>query len=109
MPCASASSPPPVRVEPRKPGLRATSPHRYEQAIAARDILCSFVARRRITERELAESWGVTPRVAREKLLGDKPIHLGEILSLPHRIALELLDEVRLVVLARSSLSSSHG
>lgn len=97
--------------EPRKPGLRSTSPERYEQMIAARDVLVAYTQRRRISERELAESWGVSARVARQKLTGEAPLHLGEILALPTRLALELLDDVRSVVLTRSSLSaagSSH-
>lgn len=77
--------------------------------LVARDILRAFVARRRITERELVECWHVSQRVVRDKLSGEAPLHLGEVLALPHRLSLELLDEVRLVALARSSLSSSHG
>lgn len=99
------SQPPP----PRRPGLRATSPERYEHMLVARDVLRAFVRRRRISERDLATCWCVSTKVVRDKLAGVLPIHLGEVLALPNRLCLDLLDEVRLVALARSALSSSHG
>lgn len=86
---------------PRRPALRSTSPERYEQMLAARDVLRALVQRRHISEREMAECWGVSARVAHQKLTGEAPLHLGEVMALPNRIALELLDEVRLVVLQR--------
>lgn len=102
---AALSQPPPPIAAPRKPGLRSTCPHRYEQSIAARDVLRAFVTRRRVTVRELAECWGVSLHVAQHKLSGDAPLHVGEILSLPNRVALELLDDVRALVLSRSLVS----
>lgn len=98
--------PPPPRsstqaVEPRRPGLRATSPARLEQSLAARDVLRGLVARRHISVRELAECWGVSARVAQQKLTGEAPLHVGEAFALPHRIALELVGDARSVVLMR--------
>lgn len=90
-----------LEVGPRKPGLRATCPERYEQGLVARDILRAFIARKRISIRELAASWQLSPKGVHEKLRGDRPVHVEEILLLPSPKALELLDEVRLVVLQR--------
>lgn len=102
---AALSYRPPSTIEaPRKPGLRSTCPRRYDAAMRARDLLRALVARRRISERELSECWGVSPRVARQKLTGEAPLHVGEVLLLPHRIALEVLDDVRVHL-----LTAAHG
>lgn len=90
-----------VQVEPRKPGLRSTRPERYEQGLVARDILCAFVARKRISIRELSAAWKVSPKGVHQKLRGDSPVHMGEVLLLPTEIGLELLDEIRLVMQRR--------
>lgn len=90
-----------VQVEPRKPGLRSTRPERYEQGLVARDILRAFIVREKLTIRALALAWQVSPKIVHEKLRGDRPVHVEEILLLPSPKALELLDEVRLVVLQR--------
>lgn len=90
-----------VEVLPRKPGLRSTRPERYEQGLVARDILRAFVARKKLTIRELALCWQVSPKVVHEKLRGDRPVHWEEILLLSETKALDVLDEIRLVVLQR--------
>jgi len=113
---AARSVPPPAdsapvlraKALPRRPALELVKPERYAAMIAARDILRGYVARRRISERELSECWQVNQRLVRDKLEGHAPIHLGEVLALPHRISLELLDEVRLVVLERVRTSNAH-
>lgn len=69
--------------------------------MVARDTLRALVARRHISVRELAECWRVSTRVAQQKLTGEAPLHMGEVFQLPTRIALELLDDARTVVLLR--------
>jgi hypothetical protein len=80
--------------------------------IAARDVLRVLVEERRISVRELAECWGCPVSHAAEKLLGDRPIHLGEVYLLPDQLAFAVLAESSAAVRARRSLraasSSSH-
>jgi hypothetical protein len=89
MACTAPSWPPSPSDEPRRPGLKSTKPQRYEDMLLARDVVLDLVRRFAISERELAECWGVTPKVARDKLKGELPIHLGEAFALPRRIRLE--------------------
>lgn len=105
---ARSFPPPPARVEPRKPGLRSTSPRRFEATLRVRDIIVDLVAERRISVRELAEAWECPPSHAADKLAGDRPIHLGEVLMLPARVALEIIRRAEAVVLDRSFISNAH-
>jgi hypothetical protein len=85
----------------RKPGLKATSPERLEFMLAASEIVARLVSRGRVSVRDLALWWQCPASHAAEKIKGERPIHLGEVMALPDRFADDVLDEARMVVRAR--------
>jgi hypothetical protein len=79
----------------RRPGLARTCPERDQMQQAIAEVLRRLAAIGRVTERDLAE-WLQIPRShAADKLSGQRPLHVGEVLLLPERLARDILDEAQ--------------
>jgi hypothetical protein len=77
----------------RRPGLARCTPERDELQRLVAEILSRLVAVGRVSHRELAGWLQIPLSHAADKLSGVRPLHLGEVLLLPDRLARDVLDE----------------
>lgn len=68
----------------------------------ARDVLVAWCTRRRVSERDLGASTGKNKKIVADILDGEAGWPVETILAQNDRDALDLLDELRLLVLSRS-------
>lgn len=99
------SVPPPPTSEPstgevRAPLLRKCGVQPLREQ--ARDVLRAWVTRRRVSERDLVASTGKTKKIVADVLDAEAGWPVEMILAQNDRDALDLLDELRDLVRARS-------
>jgi antitoxin component HigA of HigAB toxin-antitoxin module len=92
------SSPPP---DPRKPGLAACG--KLAHRLAGRDVLRRWCRLRNVSERDLAAIGGMSARRIADILHGHAPVPLDLIFALADRDGLDVLDEIRALILQRRS------
>jgi len=94
------SSAPSSVAPPRRP---AVPPRRLELGVLAAKLVRDWTKKRRVSERDLAGVLEVSKKVADEMLVAEKHFAFRDVLALPDRDALDLLDELRLLILSRRS------
>lgn len=107
---AARSYPPPAFARPSNPaspGFALRRPSAFELLVATAAILRRLIDAGHVSVRDLAEWWQCPVSHAQDKLRAERPIHLGEVLALPDRLSLDVLDEARLVVLQRRTATRS--
>lgn len=83
---------------PRKPGLRKASARRFDADLQAARVLDAWMTKRGISNGDIAECLDVSESIVRDLRRRERPLHVGDLLTLPPRYALALLDELRAAV-----------